>query len=489
MECQNSRNLLARNRLNLAVWHGYQEVLFSRVVALERASFRYRMGPKGYVVAEWRKTPQGFTGVRLSRNPDYPSLVFRADREGRFLEQRPLTVPQDRYWHRCQLRPGAVEVDGASMEAPELEAGPGLFGLRGSLLSGEVDDLELWEGGRPILVERFRNDANYVRMGLVGLGVVLGGTVGVLALARRERLLWGLLANLAAGLVLLAFFAVDYFFYSSLYAYYEKSESLRVQVAEKLWGRLDPIPAPDLQTVPTFLEVPQGPRPSYTCVQVHQADGLSTVVNDNPQELAAYRRDHPKTAPTVLLLGTSQTWGEGAALLEDSLSYRAAATLPGVELINAGRQGSNSPELAQRYEAYLKDLQADLLVVNLGHNDGKEMLAESLERMAGWGVPLLFVLEANSPENPPGARPFLEDKHRVMREVAARHGLPLVDLHAWMKGQAGTGLLWWDFVHPTSYGHRLAGEFLGQAIKRRLDELSAHQQQDPGGRDGGQRAE
>ena len=488
VECQNSRNLLVRNHLNPAAWHGHQELLFSRVVDLERARFSYRLTPKAYLVVEWRKTVDGFTGLRLSRNPDFPSLIFRADREGRFLEQRPLDTPQDRSWHRCLVRAGAAQIDDQpEVAAPEVAPGPGLFGLRGSLQPSQVDDLELWEGGQRILVDRFDNAANYGRMALAMGLVLLGGTVGVLVLARRDRLLWAFLANLATGLALLVFWAVDYLWYSPLYSYYEPSEDVRRRVVQALWGRIDPIPPPDLQTVPRFLQIPQGPRPSYTCLQLHLPDGTSTVINDTPEEIETYRNQHPKPAQTVLFLGTSQTWGEGAALLEDGMTWRAAALLPGVEVVNAARQGSNSPELAQRYENYLNRFQPDLIVVNLGHNDGREMLEGGLERIASWKVPLLFVLEGNSPENPPEARPFLNQKHAVMRSVAQKHGIPLIDLHEHLRGQANTGLLWWDFVHPTSYGHRLAGEFLGQAVKERLQ--AGHQQEHPGKRQGKQGAQ
>lgn len=483
VECQGSRNLLARNRLNPAAWHGYQELLFSRVVDLEKATFRFRLTSKAYVTVEWKKTVQGFSGVRLSRNPDYPSLIFRADREGRFLEQRPLDLPRDRSWHSCVVRPGALQFDGLlEVAAPELGTGPGLFGLRGSLLPSEVDDLELWEGGQRILAEGFRNAANYGRMALAMGLLLLGGTVGVALLARRDRLKWAFLAHLATGLALLAFLAVDYVWYSPLFSYYEHSEDVRRRVAEALWGRIDPIPPPDLSTVPQFMQIPQVAPPSYKCLQLHLPDGTNTFLNDTPEEIEAYRVQHPKPAQTVLFLGSSQTWGEGAALLEDGMIWHAAALLPGVEVVNAARQGTNSPELAERYESWLKRFQPDLIVVNLGHNDGREMLEAGLERMAGWKVPLLFVLEGNSPENPPGARPFLDQKHAVMRSVAQKHGIPLVDLHEYLRTQANTGLLWWDFVHPTSYGHRLAGEFLGQAVKQRLE--AGHQQEHPGQRQG-----
>jgi phospholipase/lecithinase/hemolysin len=44
--------------------------------------------------------------------------------------------------------------------------------------------------------------------------------------------------------------------------------------------------------------------------------------------------------------------------------------------------------------------------------------------------------------------------------VGVEHRIPVVDLHAELKRATERGFLWWDFVHPTSFGHRLIAEAL-----------------------------
>lgn len=472
VECLITRNLLARNRLNLSVWHGCQEVLLNRVSHLEKVRFRYRLQENAYVVLVWRKTRDGWTGLRLSRNQELPSIVFRADLTERFTEQRPIAGLQTGGWHTAEVGPGQLVIDGgAPIAVPELTAGEGIFGFRGSYLPAEVDDVELWEGGRQTLNESFRNDGHYWPVfvqcaGLVGLLTLL-----VAFFRSHDRLLWCVLANLTGCAILTMTWLFDYAVYSPRYCFYERQEDVRRRVSQRLFAGPDPLPDRDVKTVPEFLGLPRFPKPSSYRIQVHR-DGQELVIRDTPAALAEYRGAYPKTAKTILFLGTSQTWGEGAHLRDAGMVSHVARAFPGVEIINAARQGSNSNELQSRYETHLRALQPEVVVVNLSSNDeDTNVLENNLNRLwSKWcqpaGTKLILVLEANSPENPPDRAPFLEKKHKTMRAVAQKLGLPLYDLHGRMRDQMRTGFLWWDFVHPTSHGHRVAGEFLTEALRQ-----------------------
>ncbi len=469
-----TRNLLARNRLNLSVWHGCQEVLLNRVTHLDRVRFRYRLQENAYVALVWRKTKEGWTGLRLSRNADLPSIVFQADLTERFTEQRPIAGLQTAGWHTAEVTPGQLVIDGGPpIPVPELPAGEGLFGFRGSYLPAEVDDVELWEGGQRTLRESFRNDLHYWPV-FVQCGAIVGVLTLLVAFFRsRDRLLWCLLANLTGCGILTVTWLFDYGLYSARYCFYERQEDVRRRVSQRLFAGPDPLPERDLQTVPEFLELPKFPKPSSYRIQVHR-DGEALVIRDTPEALAEYRAAHPKPARTILFLGTSQTWGEGAHRMDAGMVSHVARAFPAVEIINAARQGSNSNELQSRYETHLRALQPELVVVILGSNDeDTNVLENNLNRLwSMWcqptGTRLLLVLEANSPENPPDKAPFLEKKHKTMRAVAEKLGLPLADLHGRMRDQMRTGFLWWDFVHPTSQGHRVAGEFLAETIRKEL---------------------
>lgn len=208
--------------------------------------------------------------------------------------------------------------------------------------------------------------------------------------------------------------------------------------------------------------------------------GETTWIDDAPGSVREYlaRVDKPDVA--ILFLGTSQTWGEGAGKRLDGMVAQAhrvlAAAHPDLDLwtLNAARQGTNSAGLWSRLQDHLLLFEPDLVVVNLANNDADpEVLIGNLERMAALdmarGIKTLFVLEGNSPETGSTIR----ERHRAMMGLGGRLGVPCLDLHAHLAspGMLNSGLLWWDEVHPTTYGHRVAGEFLAHGIEQHFFRL------------------
>lgn len=435
-----TRNVLAHNRLNLDAWHGFQEVLWNRVGRLTRVSFRYRLAADAYVVVMLDKTSAGFHGLRLSRNPAFPSISFEADGEGRFLTRARIADPGP----------------GWQTFTWEGSAGEGVFGLRGGAGKAEVDDVVLtWGDG--VVRQNFRN--HQVGYAAVAAFVV----VGLLALLplrrgiRKEGLLWCFLLQLGLGFFFSVAFAFDWLYWSP--RYHQKNNNLFDAEPERFerWRRdltavFDfPGAVPD-PAVLKVLGAAVGGHPPYR-LQVQQGTSRRLVL-DEKQTL-----EHP----LVMLLGTSQTYGEGAPRLSESLASWLARGRPDVLFVNAAMRGSESFDLVKRWDSHLAALKPDLVVVNLGTNDREpEPLREALTRLASSKVPMVFVIEANSTE----VSHFLARNAAVMKEVAGKFGLPVLDLNAALARQADEGLLWWDFVHPTALGHRLAGEWLAQELPR-----------------------
>ena len=102
---------------------------------------------------------------------------------------------------------------------------------------------------------------------------------------------------------------------------------------------------------------------------------------------------------------------------------------------------------------------------------------KNLERLlafnASRGIKTLFVLEANCPEGfeGPPEEWLLDDRlfkrHSEMKAVAARHGVPVLDLHERLRRGAtlDSGLLWCDFVHLTPYGQKLFAEAVFESLR------------------------
>jgi len=121
--------------------------------------------------------------------------------------------------------------------------------------------------------------------------------------------------------------------------------------------------------------------------------------------------------------------------------------------------------LLRRYREHLVAWEPDVVVVILSNNDAENGFGENLTALVELGeehgIHTVFVQEPNSSEFPRSN----ESKHRIMSEVATRYQIPCLDLNGHLADVHDAGLLWWDKVHLSSYGQRLAGEFIAQGIR------------------------
>jgi len=183
---------------------------------------------------------------------------------------------------------------------------------------------------------------------------------------------------------------------------------------------------------------------------------------------------------TILFLGSSQTTGAGAATENDSFVNRIqrqldATAARGIHIacINAGINAANSSLLLKQYQDSWIATAPALVVINLGCNDllspkfeveYAANLVEFARLNQEKGIRTLFVTEALSWENYP-AEPRT---HAIMQRVAAAQGIPVVTAGKYLDEYREKGFLWWDFVHPTSFGHRLIAQCIYAEIRKQL---------------------
>jgi phospholipase/lecithinase/hemolysin len=78
----------------------------------------------------------------------------------------------------------------------------------------------------------------------------------------------------------------------------------------------------------------------------------------------------------------------------------------------------------------------------------------------------VFVLEANSVEIDPEGGKGLSTKHSVMRQIGTEENIRIIDIHHYLASLTPqSGNLWWDIVHPTTFGHKLIGQYIFENIK------------------------
>lgn len=504
-----TRNLLARNRLNLEAWHGFNEVLSTRIGAVGRLRFRFRLAEGAYLYAVFDRTAAGFSALRLSRAERFPSAWFRATPDGRFLEARPIPdLAFSGSWHTAELQLGASDarlaLDGAAIavRGPQSAAIRQVIGFRSGEQPATVDDVVIEDAaGLRLVEEDFANRRGAAAFAVLVAALIAAPAAALAGFVRRGRvdarhaLLLFTTCEIALLGVLGALHAFDFYLWSQRYPVREpwkqtafdetltRPEALRLAVVDRLpfvssvpWGHAYPRELVD------FLGVAPA-RGSWRWATNTSIRGPVDAQRIDEIEDTAYalRAAGEATAGPaalrILLLGTSQAWGSGAwhprERIAARLQHHLAQALPGTEVavFNASQRGSNSHELLARYWAKLHAVEPHVVIVQLSNNDIPLGFGRKLSAIVGQArsqsADVLFVLEANSPEVPDA----LSVRHAIMREIARSEGIGLADLHSHLGDAAryDSGILWWDRVHLTTWGQELAGRFIARAVLERVD--------------------
>jgi lysophospholipase L1-like esterase len=496
-EFMTTRNAVFRDQLHLGEWHGFNEVSFKERVEPAAIEYRFRLSPGAYLYFIFNRTVSGHYGIRLSRNAKFPSMFYRADRVNKFVSRTALDLTPSRLsggWHNLVLSFGSGQVtanlDGAALASmPVKSEGPQIIGLRGGFLPADVDSMRITgKDGRTLLDDSFSNRRHY-RAVLAAVAVVSLLVIGLatIPLLRRHspnevklgvfRCLMGLGV---AIMVLSLLFAFDYFFWSSRYLYKDylpggaHAFAATVQI-EALRQKLFLYPK-DASAFPSDKEVREA---------VTRWDGGKPIIFS---DIARYSREHPvvpeflgdgqvralppKSDRTIRIafLGTSQTYGSGAERISETFVARCHGLLAqalgdmSVETYNFSISGSNSTELLDKYTESWRFARPDLLLINLSTNDRKvDTLTKNLRTLAqqarAAGGRVVFLLEPNAAE---AKYRGLREKHSAVQRLGPELHVPVWNLDEYMSSDPvyDSGMMWWDKVHLTSYGHGVVAEWL-----------------------------
>jgi lysophospholipase L1-like esterase len=492
-----TRNALFRNQLHLGEWHGFNEVSLKELIEPAAIEYRFRLSPGAYLYFIFNRSESGHYGIRLSRNAKFPSMFYQADRVNKFVSRTVLDLAPSRLndgWHNLVLSFGSGQVianlDGAALGSmPVKSEGPQIIGLRGGFWPADVDSVRIMgKDGRTILDDSFSNRRHYWTI-LAAVAVSSFVVIGLTAvpLLRRHspnefklgvfRCLMGLGIAIT---VLSLLFAFDYFFWSSRYLYKEylpggaHAYAVTVQI-EALRQKL-------------FL-YPKGASAFPSDKEVREA--ITRWDGDKPiifTDIVRYTREHPivpeflgdgqvrglppKSDRTirVAFLGTSQTWGSGAERISETFVARCHGLLAralgdiSVETYNFSIRGPSSTELLGKYAESWRFSQPDLLVINLSNNDrGPDTLTANLRTLAhqtrAAGGRVVFLLEPNAAEV---ERRGLQEKHSAIQRLGQELRVPVWNLDKYLSSDPvyDSGMMWWDKVHLTSYGHGVVAEWL-----------------------------
>jgi lysophospholipase L1-like esterase len=492
-----TRNALFRDRLHLGEWHGFNEVSLKERVEPAAIEYRFRLSRGAYIYFIFNRSASGHSGIRLSRNAKFPSMFYQADRLNKFVSRTALDLTPSGLsdgWHNLVLSFGSGQVianlDGAALASmPAKIEGPQIIGLRGGSLPADVDSVRITgKDGRTILDDSFSNRRHYWTI-LAAVAVVSLLVIGLttIPLLRRHSPIefklgvFGCLMGLGVAIMVLSLlFGFDYFFWSSRYPYKDylpggaHAFAATVRI-EALRQKLFLYPK-DVSTLPSDKELREA---------ITRWDGGKPIIFS---DIVRYTREHPivseflgegqvralppKSDRTirVAFLGTSQTYGSGAERIAETFVARCHGLLAqalgdiSVETYNFSISGSNSTELLAKYAESWRFSRPDLLVINLSTNDEKiDTLTANLRTLAhlarAAGGRVVFLLEPNAAEV---EHRGLQEKHSAIQRLGQELGVPVWNLDGYMSSDPvyDSGMMWWDKVHLTSYGHGVVAEWL-----------------------------
>jgi lysophospholipase L1-like esterase len=497
-----TRNLLHQNRLNLGVWHGFNEILLAEPELSSSLSFSVKLDEGAYIYAIFDKNARGYSGIRLSRNSNFVSALVFAEASGEFTEK--IEIPDlhlTRGWHRVTilLSNKVIEliIDGTtSWNLPaDRSNAPHIVGFRSGRFPVAVDNVIIKNAVGTIIVdEAWENNQNKWPIILTVLAMCAALFLGFNLYTKQLQLAAYSVITTVLVLLLtaLCYFCTDYFYWSGIYPYkdtpvwWHAKENPSYSTLESFRQKtLGAIPSFSFKSYPertsqqdlvsNFLALPLVRNDEHLTLQItmnHQHGRLFVSLPDDFISVSDFMTQAAvQSSHRVLFLGTSQSWGSGANSIDErmapqlqSMLWRHCDKKELFTIINASLRGSNSAELLQRYRDHLYAFQPEVVIVNLSNNDSNSTLFEdSLENILDIGKTIraktLLVMEPNSTET---ENPRLLQQHDLMARLGERAKVPVIDLHGYLSGDNAydSGIMWWDTVHLTSYGQRKAAQFI-----------------------------
>lgn len=458
-----SYQTLANNHLNLSAWFGYNEVITKTPYSLKSVDFDFYLDTNSFFYFIFNKNKELFSAVRLGNNSVFPPANLTVKQTGEFISSLPLDIKDisPKKWHHGQfvfekdLKTVILKIDNINVaNLQSFHWSDQKFGFRGSnnkvlidnVIAKDVNDKRLF----------FDNFSNYGKLFLLKYILILI-TIGLTNLIiflvslhfRKKDLIAAIFSvTIYAATLLGVLMIIVWYMWSIFTPSYPMEGSILKNIGHRL----------NIKGLPVFANDPF----------VHSEEDMD--------HFKKYQSNNKKK---IIFIGTSQTWGAGAEKENEAMvkvfdsnliKYASeSANKKDYQVINTAISGSDSTELLHFYKENWIKLLPKIVIINLSNNDRnneifKKNLQEFIKLNNEQKIKTVFVLEANSLENTPTEL----INHKIMRNIGIEGGALVLDLHSYVKSKRDTGILWWDSVHPTSYGHQLIGDFIFESVKDML---------------------
>lgn len=477
-----SRSSLAQNQLHLGKWWGFHSLTYRPQVAPRKISVRAVLEANSYLYVLFGDAKEQ-TGLRISARADRPTAFVKTSPQGEILEEKILNLNVDQGRHDIQFDwlSGVMKISidqGAVYETNSFPS-QGQLSLRSGREDVRIDRVRLEERNDHVYDESFKNSQNGFQ--ILAVMAVFFLCVGLLFSFKKDKrvALFGYItALLTAGVIGVGYYLFDFFVWSSVQqshmtrALHQQAgldpnvfEVARYNFFQALTGvaGVKPITREGVMAL-GYPGHRYGEGPFFCDSSARDCRAL------DPDQNKAIVHSSKKGLRT-LLIGTSQTVGAGAenihqtffALIHEYLHTHLGVP---VESLNIAISGSRAKELIQKYHEIYKPFAPDIIVINLAFNDRSAQMREQLppfiQELKSDGKKVILIQEATSTED------SLDNSHdrETLAQIAAQAQVPVLKLHDYLNDPQTVrkGMIWWDVVHMTPFGQKLAADFMAPKI-------------------------
>lgn len=450
-----TRTVFAHQNMDLGVWHGFQEVLVKTPVHPLQVSYDFDVSKTGYLIFVLGYTDKGFYGLRLSRGGWYKSMFFSANLSGEFLTTQEISPPihEGNNHVHLELKQDRLvaqinkEIFNLALKS---EDAYGQVGFRGSISADTVGNfsMQAQEGNFSDNFSLFKGALKYfpyIFLLLYLIYLAIHFSAGIASSAAQAL-------RLPYLILITVFTFASYAFVIADYILVRPAHPVKSTLIDTLFRSY--------------------PNDKYK----NTIEDESLLERRFLANIANFKKDHLN----VVIMGSSQTWGAGARLASDTIGAVTCEKLAKlskkpIHCANSaisGHRVAMQSALLEKMESFTKQMQlADIFILNMSQNDRgnpsfKDDVYRLVQHIKKMGKKMILLKEANAVSEPSNT-PMLE--HVLLDLIGGEFGVPVFDPHTLIAEHRNQGILWWDYVHMTSYGQKVVGDALADWIFQNID--------------------
>jgi lysophospholipase L1-like esterase len=456
----NKTQPLNHGYINLGSWHGFQEITTKQELEFDYIEFDAFFSKNSYLMNHFLINEGRRFSIKISEEKQESSCLV-IDQSGKFLDKKVLNNVQvsNEEWSHVEISlqgtRADIKINGEEFDCFVPLTSKSKLGFKGGYNDTLIDNIIVKNDNKDVFREGFSNDKNLVFyfLSVFWLLSLIELFLFKVLKNRKKFLFFITTVSISALFSLIIFYIYLLFFFVGNYPNITSIIN-KIRFQEKEWVDNE--------------------------FQIISQDIMASYEDDNSEK--------------IMFIGSSQTWGAGASkkknsfpfvfekllndlLLENqqsiSLGKQVMAVGPNskIRVINAASSGVTSIELLQEYKTKWIELSPKVAIINLSSNDFTNEVSEKLfrENISSFieinrekNIETIFLLEANSSEVK-----IDNNFHSVLKDICIKEEITFIDVNDYLKKKDNSGLIWWDFIHPTDYGHRLIAHYIFDTLVKR----------------------